>query len=436
MPIELKVPEIGESINEVHIGEWHKAEGDRVDADESVVEAESEKATFDIPAPAAGVLSRIMKQSGETAQVGETIAYIDEGEAAGKAPADEKKAKREKPPESKEARPRAKRAEAEDETSPEAPAPRRQPEPKPALPKAAKAEREAPPRVMPSARRALAEHGLSAEEVQGTGPGGRLLKEDVERHIAAAQPDRESERESAPPEAVEGREEEVVRMSPIRRRIAERLVQAQQTTALLTTFNEVDLSAVQQLRSLHQDQFRERHGIKLGLMSFFVKATIDALKLEPKLNAEVRGTDIVYRNYYDIGIAVSTDRGLMVPVLRDAERLSFAEIEKSIDAFVRRAGEAALSVEELTGGTFTITNGGIFDSLLSTPLVNPPQSGVLGLHAIQERPVVRDGSIVARPMMYVALTYDHRIVDGREVVTFLRRIKEAVEEPARMLVEV
>jgi 2-oxoglutarate dehydrogenase E2 component (dihydrolipoamide succinyltransferase) len=432
MPIELKVPEIGESVKEVHIGEWHKAEGDRVEADEPLVEAESEKATFDIPAPVAGVLSRIMKHSGETAQVGEAIAYIDEGGAAN-APSADTTRKGRQPQGEKSARQRGKRSEA-DEKSREAP--RRQPQQKPASPTAAKAEREVPPRVMPSARRALAQYGLSAEQVEGSGPGGRVLKEDIERHITAADPDRDSTRESAPPERAEGREEEIVPMSPIRRRIAERLVRAQQTAALLTTFNEVDMTAVQQLRARHQDQFRERYGIKLGLMSFFVKATIDALKLEPKVNAEVRGTDIVYRNYYDIGIAVSTERGLVVPVLRDAERLSFAEIEKAIDAFGRRARESGLTVEDLTGGTFTITNGGIFGSLLSTPLVNPPQSGVLGLHAIQERPVVRDGAIVARPMMYVALTYDHRIVDGREAVTFLRRIKEAVEEPARMLVEV
>jgi 2-oxoglutarate dehydrogenase E2 component (dihydrolipoamide succinyltransferase) len=432
MPIELKVPEFGESVKEVHIGEWRKAVGDRVEADEPLVEAESEKATFDIPAPVAGVLSRIVKQSGETAQVGEAIAYIDET-AGANAPSAETKTRGQQLQVAKEARPRAKRAEVE-EKSREAAATRSQPEQKPAS--AARAEREAPPRVMPSARRALAQHGLSAEDVEGTGPGGRLLKEDVERHIAAAEPDRELERESAPPERAEGREEVIVPMSPIRRRIAERLVRAQQTAALLTTFNEVDMTAVQQIRSLHQDQFRERHGIKLGLMSFFVKATIDALKLEPKVNAEVRGTDIVYRDYYDIGIAVSTERGLVVPVLRDAERLSFADIEKAIDAFGRRARESSLTVEDLTGGTFTITNGGIFGSLLSTPIVNLPQSGVLGLHAIQERPVVRDGAIVARPMMYVALTYDHRIVDGREAVTFLRRIKEAVEEPARMLVEV
>jgi 2-oxoglutarate dehydrogenase E2 component (dihydrolipoamide succinyltransferase) len=419
MSIELRVPEFGESVKEVHLGEWHKAEGDRVEADEPLVEAESEKATFDIPAPVSGVLSRIVKQAGDTAQVGETIAYIDEGQAAGKSAG--KQSKREE----KDSRSRARRA---DEKS--------QPDQKTSPSKTAKAERETPPRVMPSARRALAEHGLGPDDVEATGPGGRLLKEDVERQSASAGGTRKPEQEHASPKSKDGREEEIVRMSPIRQRIAKRLVEAQQTAALLTTFNEVDLSAVQQLRSQHQDRFRERHGIKLGLMSFFVKATIDALKLEPKLNAEVRGTDIVYKNYYDIGIAVSTDKGLVVPVLRDAERLSFAEIEKAIDSFGRRAREAGLSVDELTGGTFTITNGGIFGSLLSTPLVNPPQSGVLGLHSIQERPVVRDGAIVARPMMYVALTYDHRIVDGREAVTFLRRIKEAIEEPARMLVEV
>lgn len=431
MSIELKVPEFGESVSEVHIGEWHKAEGDSVETDEPIVEAESEKATFDIPAPASGVLSRIVKQTGETARVGEVIAYLEEGpgsgkSSSGKTTAPEKKPRREKP--APESQPRAKG----EQKSSEAPQPQR--EQKPAAPKAAKPEQEH--RIMPAARRELAMHGLKPEQVEATGPGGRVLKEDVQRHVAASEPSSTVERELSIPDDVHAREEEVVRMSLIRRRIAERLVHAQQTAALLTTFNEVDMSAVQQLRAAHQDRFRERYGIKLGLMSFFVKATIDALKLEPKLNAEIRETDIVYRNYYDIGMAVSTDRGLVVPVLRDAERLSFAETEKAIDAFGRRAREGDLTIQELTGGTFTITNGGIFGSLLSTPIVNPPQSGVLGLHAIQERPVVRDGAIVARPMMYIALTYDHRIVDGREAVTFLKRIKEAIEEPARMLIEI
>lgn len=429
MPIELKVPEVGESVTEVYIGEWRISEGDSVERDDNVVEVESEKATFDIPAPAAGVLSRIVKQSGETAKVGETIAYIDEQKVAGKKGAaarpsqsDRKSSESKEKPEP----PRSRPAEREDRRA-------SRNEPTPAA-KAAR-EKEDSRRVMPSARRALAERGLSPEDVAPTGPGGRILKEDVERQ-AEMEPAAREKDDAAHAGSAPGREEEVVRMSPIRRRIAERLVEAQRNAALLTTFNEVDMSHVQQLRRQHQDAFREKYGIKLGLMSFFVKAAVDALRLCPRLNAEIRDTDIVYRNYCDIGIAVSSERGLVVPVLRDAERLSFAEIEQAIDDFARRAGDGKLAVEELTGGTFTITNGGIFGSLLSTPIVNPPQSGVLGLHAIQERPVVRDGAIVARPMMYVALTYDHRIVDGREAVTFLRRIKETVEEPARMLLEV
>jgi 2-oxoglutarate dehydrogenase E2 component (dihydrolipoamide succinyltransferase) len=344
--------------------------------------------------------------------------------------------------------------------------------------------------VLPSARRALAEHGLEPGQVPPSGPGGRLLKEDVERHAAtlaaagaapaasgteadeetepedleaAAEADgrkdgkakgkkdkdrdkKERKKERRAEEEIEHavrrlreragtREEEVVPMTPIRKRIAERLVEAQRAAALLTTFNEVDMSAVMALRQRHREAFEKRHGVKLGFMSFFVKATIDALRQFPQVNAEVRGTDIVYRNYYDIGIAVSTDRGLLVPILRNAEALGFAEVEQTIGDFAERARGGKIRLDELEGGTFTITNGGVFGSMLSTPIVNPPQSGVLGLHAIEDRPVARDGQVVIHPMMYVALTYDHRIVDGREAVTFLRRIKEAIEDPTRILLE-
>ncbi|MEW6250917.1 MAG: dihydrolipoyllysine-residue succinyltransferase, partial [Planctomycetota bacterium] len=319
----------------------------------------------------------------------------------------------------------------------------------------------------------LAEAGLRPEQVEGTGPGGRVLKEDVERAVAAArarpQPPapagREPARPEAPPAPAQGvrpepvrpeagparppagaaagprvptgyREEEAVPMTMLRRRIAERLVEAKQTMAMLTTFNEVDMSAVNELRARRGEEFEKRLGVKLGLMSFFVKAAIDALKRFPAVNAEIRGSDIVYKNYYDIGIAVSTEAGLIVPVVRDAERLSFAEVEQRIADLARRARERRIAVEELQGGTFTITNGGVFGSLLATPIINPPQSAILGLHAIQERPVARGGEVVIRPMMYVALTYDHRIIDGRESVTFLRRITECVEDPARMLVEI
>ncbi|RMG42507.1 MAG: 2-oxoglutarate dehydrogenase complex dihydrolipoyllysine-residue succinyltransferase, partial [Acidobacteria bacterium] len=293
----------------------------------------------------------------------------------------------------------------------------------------------AEPRVMPAAQRLLHEHGLRPDQVQPTGPGGRVLKEDVLRAAGAAA--------SAPPEtppapAVRpaGRSEEVVPMSRLRKRIAERLVEAQRQAALLTTFNEIDMSEVIELRRRYRDAFLERYGVKLGFMSFFVKAAIDALRLIPQLNAEIRDGSIVYRNYYDIGVAVGGGKGLVVPVLRNAERMSFAEIERAIADFATRARTGELTLEELQGGTFTISNGGVYGSLLSTPIVNPPQSGILGLHAIQERPVAREGQVVIRPMMYVALTYDHRLVDGREAVTFLKRVKETIEQPARILLEI
>jgi 2-oxoglutarate dehydrogenase E2 component (dihydrolipoamide succinyltransferase) len=282
---------------------------------------------------------------------------------------------------------------------------------------------------MPAAARLLAQEGLEARDVTGTGPGGRILKEDV---LRAAQRTRLPEAERAP----DGDREEEVPMSSLRLKVAERLVAAQQSAALLTTFNEIDLSAVLALRKEHQAAFQERHGVKLGFMSFFVKAAVDALKQVPAINAEVRGKNVLYRNHYDIGIAVGGGKGLVVPVLRDADARSFAEIEIAIADFARRAGAGKMTLEELSGGTFTISNGGVYGSLLSTPIVNPPQSGILGLHAVQDRPVARDGAVVVRPMMYVALTYDHRIVDGREAVTFLVRIKQAVESPARLLLEV
>jgi 2-oxoglutarate dehydrogenase E2 component (dihydrolipoamide succinyltransferase) len=388
--IELKVPASGESITEVQIGRWLKSEGDRVDRDEPLVELETDKAALELPSPAAGRIAKVLKKAGEMARVGEVIAHLEEGDGAGRGAGEE----REKPP---------------------APAPPEE------------------PRVMPAARRALAEKGLEPKDVKPTGPGGRLLKEDVEREEPRPAP---AEPEAPLPEGAAGREEEVVPMSLLRRRIAERLVEAQRNAALLTTFNEIDMSAVMALRREHGPAFQEKHGVKLGVMSFFVKAAIEALKLVPGVNAEIRENNVAYRNYYDIGVAVGGGRGLVVPVLRDADRKSFAEIERAIADFARRAAENKLAVEELQGGTFTISNGGIYGSLLSTPIVNPPQSGILGMHVIQDRPVVRGGEIVIRPMMYVALTYDHRLVDGREAVTFLKHIKEVVETPARILIEV
>lgn len=412
MPVELVVPPMGESITEVQIGAWRKRPGDPVQQDESVVELESDKATVDLPAPIAGSVTKVLKKEGERANVGEVIGYMDESADA--------VTDKNKPPEQKSA---ARGSVA--------------PTPKPALaptpPKPSEAAR-----VMPSARRVMAEQGVRTEDVTATGPGGRILKEDVQR-AAPVEPAKPAPVKSDAPERpaqVRGpRDEERVPMTPMRRRIAERLVEAQRTAALLTTFNEVDMSAVIGMREEYRQEFQDKYGIKLGFMSFFVKAVVEALMQNPRINAEIRHGDIVYHHYYDIGIAVGGGKGLVVPVIRNAETLDFAEIEKRIADFGARAKENKISLDELEGGTFTISNGGVYGSMMSTPIVNPPQSGILGLHAIQDRPVARDGQVVIRPMMYVALSYDHRLVDGREAVTFLKRVKEYVEKPARMLLD-
>jgi len=411
MAVEVKAPEVGESIREVLIATWLKHEGEQVELDESLAEIESDKATLELPAPAAGVLSRILKGEGETVPVGEVIALIEPGAVAtalspGKEVAAHKKDK----------------AAAKKNATPAAPAGA------PAVPPASTPGAI----VMPAAARLLAERHLDAAKVPASGPGGRLLKEDVLR-FAEGHP-------APPPTAQPGGDvaqlEDVVPMSPIRRRIAERLVEAQHTMALLTTFNEVDMTEVIELRKRYREEFEKRYGVKLGFMSFFVKASIEALKFIPQVNAEIRGTDIVYKNHYDIGIAIGGGKGLVVPVLRGADRLSFGQVEVAIADFAQRATANKIDLEELKGGTFTISNGGVYGSMLSTPIVNPPQSGVLGLHAIQDRPVARDGQIAIRPMMYLALSYDHRIIDGREAVNFLKRIKELIENPARMLLEI
>ena len=407
MAIELKVPEVGESVTEVEIGSWLKNVGEAIRKDEPVVSLESEKATLELPAPESGVIAKVLKNKGETAKVGEVIGYLD---AAGKPAASNKNADKptkEEPP----------------------PAPSK---------KAASPSSVSEARVMPAARQALAEHNLSAEQVEATGPGGRMLKEDVLRAAQQKVSEKATEIIAQKPQQIEAadREEEIVPMSRLRRTVAERLVQAQHNAALLTTFNEIDMGATMALRKEHGQAFQEKYQVKLGFMSFFVKAVIDALKQFPALNSEVRGSDIVYHNFFDIGIAIGSGKGLVVPVLRNAERMSFAEVEMAIGDFGKRAKENKLKLEELQGGTFTISNGGIYGSLLSTPIVNPPQSGVLGMHAIQERPVAREGNVVIRPMMYVALTYDHRVVDGREAVSFLKRIKDVIENPTRMLMEI
>ena len=429
MAIELKVPTVGESITEVQIGQWLKGEGQTVTKDENLVEIETDKATVEVVAPASGTISKVLKRTGETATVGEVIGYLEAvgGATSGKSAKDGDAA----------AAAQVQAAEAIQKQSVKPPEPGRTPEPR-VVPSPARPAAEKPPASTPTANHAAADNDAGDSDAGENGEQLLVVSPDVPRPIPRG---REIQKAKSPRVATSttnrsGREEEAVPMSPIRRRIAQRLVEAQQTAALLTTFNEVDMSAVMALRNEQKSVFEEKYGIKLGFMSFFVKASIDALKLVPQVNAEIRGNDIVYHNYFDIGIAVGGGKGLVVPVLRDADRLSFAEIELTIGDLAARARKNSLQLEELQGGTFTISNGGVYGSLLSTPIVNPPQSGILGLHTIQDRPVARDGQVVIRPMMYLALTYDHRIVDGQGAVKFLKRIKEVIEEPMRMLVEV
>jgi 2-oxoglutarate dehydrogenase E2 component (dihydrolipoamide succinyltransferase) len=420
MAFELKVPPAGESISEVVIATWLKKEGDSIKKDEALVEIETDKATLEVPSPVAGTLSKILKAQGQAASIGEVIAQIEAGSGVG----------------------------FQGSGIITSPVSSQTP-----TPSASSQPSASSGFVMPAAQKLAHEKGIDPSTVQGTGPGGRILKEDVQKALSpqpsALSPSTHSgvsgqassgqalnQSPNPKPETFSARQEDIVPMSPLRKKIAERLVQAQQTAALLTTFNEVDMTNVMTLRSEYKDAFEKKYGVRLGFMSFFVKAAIEALKSIPQLNAEIRGTDIVYKNYYDIGVAVSTPKGLVVPVLRNTERMSFAEIEKTIGEFGKRAQENKILPEDLQGGTFTISNGGVFGSLMSTPIVNPPQSGVLGMHTIQERPIAKQGQVVIAPMMYIALTYDHRIVDGREGVTFLKRIKDAVENPARMLLEI
>ncbi|MFN8614216.1 MAG: 2-oxoglutarate dehydrogenase complex dihydrolipoyllysine-residue succinyltransferase [Vulcanimicrobiota bacterium] len=391
MSVDLKVPAVGESISSVVVGEWLVEPGQSVTQDTILVVLETDKVNVEVPAPVSGRLARVLVKSGETAQIGEVLGVMEEGAAPAQ--------------------------------SAPAPAP---------VPAKVAAPAKDP---SPAAKRALHEAGLKPEEVKGSGKDGQVLKQDVPTRAASASLPVVAPAASAS-SGGGGRHEESVPMSPLRKTIAKRLVEAQSTAALLTTFNEVDMSAVMELRKSYQESFSSKHGTKLGFMSFFVKATIEALKTYPAVNAEVREQSVVYKNYFDIGVAVGGGKGLVVPILRNAERLSFADIEKSIKDFGQRAQEGKIKLEELQGGTFTISNGGVYGSLLSTPIVNPPQSGVLGLHKIEDRAVVRDGQVVVRPMMYLALTYDHRLVDGREAVGFLVRIKECMENPSRILLEV
>jgi 2-oxoglutarate dehydrogenase E2 component (dihydrolipoamide succinyltransferase) len=407
---EIRVPTLGESITEATIGKWFKAPGDAVAVDEPLVELETEKVTIEVPAPASGVLSEVAAKTGETVSVGALLGQITEAvKAAPKAvPVGAQP-------------PAAQPVEAQ---------------PAPAKPAAA----ELP--LAPSVRKLAAETGLEPAAVPGTGKDGRITKGDmlaaIERAAAAptpvAQPAAAIQlRAPSPPD--DAAREERVRMTRLRQTIARRLKEAQNTAAMLTTFNEVDMSAVMGLRNQYKELFERRHGVRLGFMGFFVRACVQALKEIPAVNAEIDGADIVYKNYYHIGVAVSTDKGLVVPVVRDCDRKSLAEIEKAINDYARRARDGALKIEEMQGGSFSITNGGVFGSLLSTPILNAPQSGILGMHKIEERPVVAAGKIEARPMMYLALSYDHRIVDGREAVTFLVRVKEVLEDPARLVLD-
>jgi 2-oxoglutarate dehydrogenase E2 component (dihydrolipoamide succinyltransferase) len=408
--MEIRVPTLGESVTEATVGQWFKKPGDSVAQDEPLVELETDKVTVEIPAPASGTISEIVVAEGQTVEVGALLAQFAEG-AAGAAPAP---------------KPAEKKAEA-----PKAEAP------KPAAAPASAAKGPAMPPA-PSAAKILAEKGISADQVDGSGKRGQVLKEDVLKALetgisAPVTPTPAAAR--APSPADDASREERVRMTKLRQTIARRLKDAQNTAAMLTTFNDVDMGAVMELRKEYKDLFEKKHGVRLGFMGFFVKAVIQALKEIPAVNAEVDGTDLVYKNFYHIGVAVGTDKGLVVPVIRDADHLSLAGIEKTINDYGRRARDGKLGIDEMQGGTFTITNGGVYGSLLSTPILNAPQSGILGMHRIEERPVARGGQVVIRPMMYLALSYDHRIVDGKEAVTFLVRVKESIEDPQRLVLD-
>jgi 2-oxoglutarate dehydrogenase E2 component (dihydrolipoamide succinyltransferase) len=418
MATEIRVPTLGESVTEATIGKWFKKPGDAVAADEPLVELETDKVTVEVPAPAAGVLEEIRVKDGETVNVGAILGSIKEGAGGAKAAPAAAKDKAQPAP--------AGRPDQKTETAKPIAA-----GPTPVQPKGDGGQQ------APSVRRIGAESGIDPSSVAGTGKDGRVTKGDmlaaIERGPAvSAQPALQMR---APSPAEDASREERVKMTRLRQTIARRLKDAQNTAAMLTTFNDVDMSAVMKMRAEYKEPFEKKHGVKLGFMGFFVKACIQALKEVPAVNAEIDGTDLVYKNYYHIGVAVGTERGLVVPVVRNADFMSIAEIEKQIAEFGKRAREGQLSIEEMQGGTFTISNGGIYGSLLSTPILNAPQSGILGMHRIEERPVAIKGQVVVRPMMYLALSYDHRIVDGREAVTCLVRIKEGLEDPARLVLD-
>jgi 2-oxoglutarate dehydrogenase E2 component (dihydrolipoamide succinyltransferase) len=384
--IEVKVPQLSESVSEATLLDWHKREGEKVSRDENLIDIETDKVVLELPSPADGVIVKILKKAKDTVGSGEVIAQIDT-EGKGVAAAAPKK-------------------EAPQEKAKSAPA------------------------VMPAAQKIAAEKGIDTAKIQGTGRDGRITKGDVLKPL----------QQPAPPINVDqltsGRPEQRVPMSRLRQRVAERLVQSQSTAAILTTFNEVNMASVMAMRKTYQERFEKEHGTRLGFMSFFIKAAVHALKRYPVVNASIDGTDIVYHGYFDVGVAVGSPRGLVVPILRDADRMSFAGIEKKIGEFGKKAQDGKLALEDLTGGTFSISNGGVFGSMLSTPIINPPQSAILGVHATKDRAVVENGQVVVRPMNYFALSYDHRIIDGREAVLFLVSIKEALEDPARLILEI
>ncbi|WGF87661.1 2-oxoglutarate dehydrogenase complex dihydrolipoyllysine-residue succinyltransferase [Marinivivus vitaminiproducens] len=422
--VEIRVPTLGESVTEATVARWFKAAGDQVAADEPLLELETDKVSLEVPAPAAGVLSEIAVEEGAEVEVGAVLGMIEEGGQAAPAPKAEP----------------AKAADTKEETPAGDGAPADAAGDKPAA-EAKPAAGEPGKQAGPAARKAAAESGVDIASIQGTGPKGNVTKADVKAQPApveakASEPKPEKAPTPFPAGQAGGGREERVRMTRLRKRVAERLKEAQNTAAMLTTFNEVDMSALMNLRKRWQDDFVKKHGTKLGFMSPFVKASIEALKAFPAANAEIDGDEIVYKYYYDIGIAVSTDTGLVVPVLRGADRMGLADIEKGIAALGQKARGGKLAMEDLQGGTFSITNGGIFGSMLSTPILNPPQVAILGMHNIVERPVVKNGQVVTAPIMYVALSYDHRIIDGREAVSFLVRVKQCLETPERMLLDV
>jgi len=405
MSIEIKVPPLPESVSDATLVAWHKSVGESVSRDENLVDLETDKVVLEVPAPASGVITKIVVENGSTVEAGDVLAILEEGAVSDSAPA-----KTEEAPVAK-------------------------------VEVAAAKESQGPVKTSPAVRRLLDEHDLDATMIIGSGKDGRVTKSDVMSFLKSDDSGNVTPGDQGP---IAGetmlagveRTEQRVPMTRLRARIAERLVDAQQTAAMLTTFNEVDLTEVMALRKRYRDSFEKKHGVRLGFMSFFAKAAVEALKQYPVVNASVEGTEIIYHNYFDIGIAVSSERGLMVPVIRDVDQMSFADFEGALNEMAGKAQAGAIGMEDLTGGTFTITNGGIFGSMMSTPILNQPQSAILGMHSIQQRPMVVDGDIVARPMMYLALTYDHRLIDGKDAVQFLVSIKEQLEDPARLLLQV